>query len=148
MVPAYQPETAYKIFMRAMFDKDIATGLIPMFDEYFTVGPKSTRHITNEVPPYPKPVCYTLALLETCEFEEYWAVVNGTAIVKDYLVVGIEEDRVVTPDFFGTQKVLQEVGVEDVVANEIEVQREEARAKAYAEWRTGSRAARKFLPPF
>ena len=93
-VPSYQPETAYRIFMRAMFNTDIATGLLPLSDTLTTVGPKDTRHIKNELleEERPKPVCYILTPAATCERDVYETVRNGTAIVKDWIVVGVEED--------------------------------------------------------
>ncbi|RMZ88721.1 hypothetical protein DV736_g4038, partial [Chaetothyriales sp. CBS 134916] len=41
-VPAYQPETAYEIFTRALFNKDIATGKISLTDDYTTRGLANT----------------------------------------------------------------------------------------------------------
>ncbi|MCJ1390327.1 hypothetical protein MMC18_003186 [Xylographa bjoerkii] len=88
MVPSYQPETAYEIFMRTMFNRDVATGQIHVEDDYSTVGPRSTFHIKNDVLPAPKPECYILAPLWTCTDEQYAMVKNNTAVVKDYKVVG------------------------------------------------------------
>ena len=90
MVPAYVPKTSYQIFMRAMFNRDIATGLLPLSDSLSTIGPSDTWHIKNEVLDVPEKFCYILSPSETCEDEEYKMVVNGTAIVKDYIVVGVE----------------------------------------------------------
>ena len=92
MVPSYQPETAYRIFMRAMFNLDIATGTRALSDELRTEGPRSTWAIKNEVLPAPDPVCYTLDPASRCEEEVYEMVKNGTAVVRDYLVVGKEND--------------------------------------------------------
>ncbi|MCJ1336656.1 hypothetical protein MMC09_001934 [Bachmanniomyces sp. S44760] len=89
-VPSYQPETAYKIFMRAMFGKDVATGTVDVWDEYKTPGPLSTWHIKNEVLPPPEPECYILAP-GTCREEVYETVKNGTAIIEDYIVTGVEK---------------------------------------------------------
>lgn len=97
MVPAYQPEISYQIFMRAMFNKDIATGLLPLLDHLSTIGPSNTWHIKNEVLKAPDPVCYILSPGSTCEKETFGMVKNGTAIVKDYIVVGRE-------DLSGTRK--------------------------------------------
>src|SRR4051794_32204524 len=46
-VPAYQPVAAYEIFMRATFNRDIATGLLGVTDDLATVGPGDTRFIKN-----------------------------------------------------------------------------------------------------
>ena len=93
MVPAYQPETAYRIFMRAMFNRDIATGTRVLNDDLSTEGPRSTWTIKNEVFPAPEPFCYTLAPGASCEREVYEMVKNGTAVVKDYVVVGKDEEE-------------------------------------------------------
>ena len=91
--PWYQPELYYKIFMRAMFNKDIATGIIPVFDQLMTIGPSSTFHVKNKIPERPEPRCYVLDT-KTCTTEQYATVLNGTAIVKNFMVVGREEDKV------------------------------------------------------
>ena len=91
MVPAYQPETAYRIFMRAMFNRDIATGTLPLSDTLSTVGPSEVGHIKNEVLPAPEPRCYILDPGATCVEGEWEAVKNGTAVVRDWVVVGREE---------------------------------------------------------
>lgn len=92
-MPAYQPETAYEIFIRALFNKDVATGTVDLFDEYSTVGPSTTWHIKNEVFPAPEPVCYILDANSRCTENQWNLVNNGTAIVKNYVVVGIVEEE-------------------------------------------------------
>jgi carboxypeptidase D len=88
-VPAYQPQTAYEIFHRALFNRDLATGKIDTArnGSYSTKGPASTWHIKNQVPESPEPVCYILALEATCTEDQIASVMNGTAVVKDYVVV-------------------------------------------------------------
>ena len=97
MVPSYQPETSYRIFTRAMFDRDIATGLLPLSDTLVTVGPSDVWHIKNEIIEEKSvPVCYIINPGETCESEDFETVKNGTAIIKDWIVVGVkgqEEDE-------------------------------------------------------
>ncbi|KAJ5933777.1 Carboxypeptidase S1 [Penicillium verhagenii] len=89
-VPAYQPETAYELFHRALFNRDLATGKIDTArnDSYSTEGPSSTWHIKNEVPESPDPVCYILSLEATCTDDQIASVRNNTAVIKDYVVVG------------------------------------------------------------
>ena len=108
MVPSYQPETAYRIFMRAMFNRDIATGTLPLSDTLGTVGPSDIRHIKNEVLPAPEPVYYILDPGFRCEQEQWERVWNGTAVVKDWVVVGETESKGVGGGFEreGDQKVL------------------------------------------
>ncbi|OLN88363.1 Carboxypeptidase S1-like protein A [Colletotrichum chlorophyti] len=90
-VPSYQPVTAYEIFMRATFNRDIATGLVPVTDELSTVGVKDTWHIKNDPPPQPDPICYVLKP-QTCRPEVWEKVANGTALVRDWYVIGDASD--------------------------------------------------------
>jgi carboxypeptidase D len=89
-VPAYQPETAYEIFYRSLFNRDLATGKVNTArnTSYVTDGPESTWNIKNEVPESPEPLCYILSLGSSCTDEQIKAVQNGTALIKDWVVVG------------------------------------------------------------
>lgn len=70
-----------------------AHAAIESSDDYSTIGPASTWHIKNEVFPAPQPVCYILDAGDSCT-EDQWALVeNGTAVVKDYIVVGRKEEE-------------------------------------------------------
>lgn len=51
-VSAYQPETVYRIFERAMFDRDVATGRKSSVG-YQSTGPTSSFDIKNVLPPAP-----------------------------------------------------------------------------------------------
>ena len=88
-VPAYQPETAYQIFYRALFNRDIATGTVDVaaLGNYSTntSAPKDTWSIENKDPPEPKWVCYTWAMEDTCTEEQIEASSNGSAVVKDWI---------------------------------------------------------------
>lgn len=88
-VPAYQPDTAYEIFRRSLFNLDIATGKISTAENasYISEGPSSTWDIKNDVPDSPAPTCYVLSLASTCTDDQIRSVINGTAVVKDYIVV-------------------------------------------------------------
>ncbi|KAK7919892.1 hypothetical protein PG985_007914 [Apiospora marii] len=59
-VPSYQPAAAYAAFTRAMFDRDIPTGLRRVTGDLATVGPADTWHIKNVPPPWPEARCYIL----------------------------------------------------------------------------------------
>lgn len=94
-VPWYQPETAYEIFQRVMFDKDVATGTKSTLPcgkgkkPYSTTeGDDSVLHIKNEVPPMPAPECYFWDMLETCTKEQKAIFQSGMAITKDYILIG------------------------------------------------------------
>lgn len=88
MVSYYQPETAYKIFMRTMLGRDVATGRKVISSSYSTVGPSSSFTVENKVPDSPPPLCYTMDVYDSCTAEQIAWLVAGTAIVKDFVVVG------------------------------------------------------------
>ncbi|KAK2605724.1 hypothetical protein N8I77_008541 [Diaporthe amygdali] len=87
-VPSYQPESAYRIFNRALFNRDIATGEIDTAADptYGTEGPSDTFAIRNELPPQYEDFCYILDP-STCTSEQVAALRNGSAVIKDYIVV-------------------------------------------------------------
>lgn len=88
-VPAYQPETAYRIFHRALNNLDIATGGVSTAKNatYATEGPSNTFHIKNTVPEAPAPTCYIQELLETCTNDQISAVQNGTVLIHYWIVI-------------------------------------------------------------
>ncbi|KAF2181724.1 alpha/beta-hydrolase [Zopfia rhizophila CBS 207.26] len=87
-IPAYQPETAYKIFQRALFNFDIATGNISTAENgnYSTEGPDNVFNITNEPITLPGAQCYVLDR-DQCTEEQWESVENGTALVRNWIVV-------------------------------------------------------------
>ncbi|KAI1381072.1 serine carboxypeptidase [Hypoxylon crocopeplum] len=100
-VPAYQPETAYKMFHRALFNKDIATGTVDVATspEYATEGPADTWAIKNQDPPDLLHFCYIYDT-STCTDEQIESVRNGSAVI----INGIIKDKNSTqlfPEFFG-----------------------------------------------
>ncbi|RFU77086.1 carboxypeptidase s1 [Trichoderma arundinaceum] len=97
MIPSYQPEAAYDIFMRATFNRDIPTGLQPVKDDLSTEGPSDTWHVRNEPPEAPTPECYILAP-QTCVPEVWKKVLAGTAVIKDWLVVGDREEEQISDE--------------------------------------------------
>ena len=95
MVPSYQPEVAYEIFMRAVTGRDIATGTLDLQDvgakgeQYSTEGPGDTWWMRNDVLPAPPSECYLFDLGRCSDEEKKW-IIDGTAIVRDWIVVGRE----------------------------------------------------------
>ena len=87
-VPAYQPETAYRIFQRALFNFDISTGEIDTANNgsYSTTGPADTWAFKNDDPPEPLWVCYSLDPTATCTEDQMEALLNGSAVVKDWIL--------------------------------------------------------------
>ncbi|EEU39939.1 uncharacterized protein NECHADRAFT_39178 [Fusarium vanettenii 77-13-4] len=87
-VPAYQPETMYNLFERAMFGRDVATGKINLAQNgnHSTTGPKSVADVRNNVTEVLENMCF-VRLPESCTDEQLAALANGTAVVKDWIVV-------------------------------------------------------------
>jgi hypothetical protein len=92
VVPAFQPETAYRIFMRTIIEQDVATGSISLStgsenENYQTHGPSSIFDVKNVLLP-PAPIqCYLWQLSTTCTANQLEAIINGTAVIKDYIVI-------------------------------------------------------------
>ncbi|KAM0284691.1 hypothetical protein ACHAQH_001845 [Verticillium albo-atrum] len=86
---AYQPETALRIFERAMFRSDVATGEVNLSRnvKYSTVGPSNVFDVKNETPEPRASICYVLNAPYTCTEEQLKALADGTAVVKDWVVV-------------------------------------------------------------
>ncbi|OAL02709.1 alpha/beta-hydrolase [Phaeosphaeriaceae sp. SRC1lsM3a] len=87
-VPAYQPETAFKIFQRALFNMDIATGKVSTTENptYGSKGRKDVYDIKNEPVVDPGSQCYVLDRGQ-CTNDQWETVMNGTALIKDWIVV-------------------------------------------------------------
>ncbi|EEY20482.1 carboxypeptidase S1 [Verticillium alfalfae VaMs.102] len=87
-VPAYQPEAAYRIFMRALFNRDLATGRVDtaVKDDYSTSGPADVLGVKNEVPEQYPDYCYILDT-STCSARQIAALRNGSAVIKDYIML-------------------------------------------------------------
>lgn len=85
--PYYQPETAYQIFNRVIFNKDIATGKDDVAN-YPSCGSSSawTQSVLrlDEEPAQ----CYLWDVVETCTTEEATLLRSGNAVVRDYILVG------------------------------------------------------------
>ena len=96
MVPSYQPEAAYEIFMRAITGRDIATGTVDLNKlaaqgkQYSTNGPPDAWWMKSEILPAPLRECYIWDMGRCSEEEKKW-IMNGTALVKDWIVVGRQD---------------------------------------------------------
>ncbi|KAK4159534.1 Alpha/Beta hydrolase protein [Cladorrhinum sp. PSN259] len=89
-VSAYQPETVYRIFERAMGRKDVATGMKDLEQEgreYKTEGPASVRDVKQEGPASPESVCYLADVGSTCAENQVEALLAGTAVIENGKVV-------------------------------------------------------------
>ncbi|KAI4599776.1 hypothetical protein KJ359_001512 [Pestalotiopsis sp. 9143b] len=93
-INADQPETAYQLFTRTIFGRDLATGSKDLCDSdssetYSTAGPASVFDVTNVPPADPGSVCYVrlFPLTGYCSDEQIAALYDGSAVVDEYGVV-------------------------------------------------------------
>lgn len=91
-IAGLQPETAFRVISRAMNSLDIATGTRHVYAEngsvYASQGLKDTYGIKNEVLLTKiLQVCYVLDVNATCTDEQIEMIANGTAVVKEWMVV-------------------------------------------------------------
>lgn len=102
-VPAYQPQTAYEIFMRVLFNHDVATGTqhTGAGSNYSTEGPSDTLAHRNEQFEQPLQFCYTLDPSATCTEEQVEMLLNGSATVCRYIVKD-RNSTVLFPDLMGS----------------------------------------------
>lgn len=91
----FQPETVSRIFERAMFRKDAATGKVELTREgnYQSKGKGDVRDVKNKLPAPIDSVCCVLQPADTCTEEQKAALVNGTAETKDWVVISPEAFR-------------------------------------------------------
>ncbi|KAF2685461.1 alpha/beta-hydrolase [Lentithecium fluviatile CBS 122367] len=87
-VPYYQPETAYQIFNRVMFNQDVASGTVDITDGYSSEGVDSAwtqdeLQIEEEVAS-----CYVWDIFETCTPEQGKILASGREITKDFVLIG------------------------------------------------------------
>ncbi len=75
-----------------MFNMDVATGKIstarPGRQVYSTSGPDNVFNVTNAVPSHPVSECYLWDIFQTCTASQTALLRNGTAILRDYIMVG------------------------------------------------------------
>jgi carboxypeptidase D len=70
---------------------DISCGISPTTGDYSTLGPVSSFQYKNAMPEDPPKVCYTFMTLTSCTVADLQRLADGTAIVKDFVVVGYAE---------------------------------------------------------
>ncbi|KAM0283417.1 hypothetical protein ACHAQH_002541 [Verticillium albo-atrum] len=91
-VPYYQPAAAYAIYQRAIEGRDVATGKkdVGNGDRYATSGPGDIRGVRTPLPPRAPVFCYiasTPIIEGQCTDEQIAALADGTAVVKNFIVV-------------------------------------------------------------
>ncbi|KAK3688901.1 Alpha/Beta hydrolase protein [Podospora appendiculata] len=97
-VPYYQPETAYRIFNRAMANKDIATGTHSSAN-YTSAGPLNAFTLDAATPPtrpgtFAEPrACYLWDIFETCDAAQTAVLRKGNGIVEDYVLTQLADHQ-------------------------------------------------------
>jgi len=91
----YQPETAFQIFDRSMFAKDVATGKVSIGADgaYSSKGNASVADVKNDGGPSPEPICFVLAAPFTCTPNQLQALADSSAVIENYIVTSPKPDR-------------------------------------------------------
>jgi carboxypeptidase D len=83
-----------------MFNTDVATGSVKVKTSavkdcqvYATTGRDSVADIMNQLPVHGDSECYLWDIFETCTDVQAAMLRNGTAITKDYVMVGYKADN-------------------------------------------------------
>lgn len=84
-IPSYQPETAYRVFTRALFNLDIATGRVSTAGDYTSTG-RSDPDVQLTPTGQELTYCYTWAPSDCYDWQRA-AIANGTAEICNYLFV-------------------------------------------------------------
>lgn len=89
LVPAYQPETAYRVFERLIKGTTISKGEVGI-EDYSSTGSRFTT--TKLTPPKPpKPTCFVRAI-DTCDQEPWLLFANKEAIIFNGVVYNSTDD--------------------------------------------------------
>lgn len=99
---SFQPETVYRIFQRAMFGSDVATGRVPVSASqpgtqrngqdsgkgiYHTTGPINVRNLTETMPPSPQLDCDIWDPYHRCSDNQIEAIEDESAVLVGAKVV-------------------------------------------------------------
>lgn len=95
----YQPETVYQLFMRAMFNNDLATGKEDLTKNkaYMTEGPTNSWNWTNTLPDPPENECNLWAVPLTCNADQAMALALGNATISEFQIVSSPGGQPVLP---------------------------------------------------
>ncbi|KAH7324232.1 Alpha/Beta hydrolase protein [Stachybotrys elegans] len=88
-VAGYQPETLSRVFDRAMFGRDVATGNVDLSQrrDYATRGPSTVYDVLNTAPEAIENTCLVVMASFACTPEQLVALADGGAVVEDFVVV-------------------------------------------------------------
>ncbi|KAJ8115936.1 hypothetical protein ONZ43_g4549 [Nemania bipapillata] len=86
MVPAYQPDVAFTILRRVMGQTDVATGKIPLSDDYSTDGTLNST-VTLTAPDPPSITCDLRGMASTCAQNQIDAIKDGSAKIENGIIL-------------------------------------------------------------
>ncbi|KAI0444450.1 carboxypeptidase S1 [Xylaria telfairii] len=104
LIPSYQPETAYKMFHRALTNKDIATGTVDTAanPDYATNGTVDTWAIKSEDPEDPVHYCYLWDVEATCTEEQIQSILDGSVVIVSGILKDANSTKLFPELFNGT----------------------------------------------
>ena len=87
-IAATQPETAYRIFHRAIFGLDIAAGKVSTekTPAYSSKGTRTASQAKQKAPAVPEPICYVLDPM-TCTDKAWGQVYDSTGVLHQYILI-------------------------------------------------------------
>lgn len=88
-VAASQPETAFRIFQRAIFGLDIATGKINVektSSNYSSKGTPTASRAKQDIPAQPAPTCYVLDPI-TCDNKAWAEVFYSSGVIRQHILI-------------------------------------------------------------
>jgi carboxypeptidase C (cathepsin A) len=80
-VPYYQPETAFQVFARVLFGKDLSFGGDVDLATFVSNGTANATH-TNTVPDAPGPTCWLRSWNSSCSQDDMDTMINGQGVAE------------------------------------------------------------------
>jgi carboxypeptidase C (cathepsin A) len=101
-VPAYQGETALAVLTRVLRNMDVSTGTVnvTLHPQYTSQGPSDISGLRQQVPEPILGYCYLWFISSLCTTEETEAIANGSAVIKDWIVVD-HNSEILFPEVVG-----------------------------------------------
>jgi hypothetical protein len=94
-IPYDQPETAFQVFARALYGKDLALGLEVDLGTFTSNGTENATY-TNTIPDAPEPTCWIRSWNSSCSDEDMQAMRDDKG-VAEFGIFYRNEDDVVRP---------------------------------------------------
>ncbi|EGP88989.1 uncharacterized protein MYCGRDRAFT_11643, partial [Zymoseptoria tritici IPO323] len=94
-IPYYQPETAFQVFARVLFGKDLSFGQEVDLQTFASNGTANSTYV-NKIPDPPKPTCWLRSWNSSCGQDDMEAMSNGQGVVE-FGIFYQDADDVVRP---------------------------------------------------